>query len=77
MTVVSKSAESFHRSDWGKVDLHFGDESRRLLVQDHTQEGTVDVKSAVVTNEAKFPELIHEKIDPGACCANHFRQHLL
>jgi len=24
----------------------------------------VDLKSAVVTNKAQFPELIHEKIDP-------------
>jgi hypothetical protein len=35
------------------------------------------VKSAIVSNEAQFPEFIHEKIDPGARGANHFRQHLL
>jgi len=43
-------------------------ECRRLFVQDHTQEGAVDLKSAmksaIVTNEAKPPEFIHEKIDP-------------
>jgi len=41
---------------------------RRLFVQDHTQEGTVDLKSAIVMaivmNEAQSPELIHKKIDP-------------
>ena len=37
----------------------------------------MDVKSAVVTNEAQLSEFIHEKIDPSARCANHFRQHLL
>src|SRR4029077_3436110 len=28
-------------------------------------------------NEAECPEFIHEKIDPGTRCANHFRQLLL
>ena len=37
----------------------------------------MDLKSAIVVNEAQFPEFIHEKIDPRARCANHFRQHLL
>jgi hypothetical protein len=46
-------------------------------VQDDTQEGIVDLKSAIVMNEAQFPEFIHEKINTRASCANHFRQHLL
>jgi len=37
----------------------------------------VDLKSAIVTNEAQFLEFIHEKIDPRSRRANHFRQHLL
>ena len=38
----------------------------------------MDLKSAIVVlNEAEFPEFVHEKVDPGARCANHFRQHLL
>ncbi len=41
---------------------------RRLFVKDHTEEGTVDLKSAIVMaivmNEAQSPELIHKKIDP-------------
>src|SRR5689334_12758425 len=35
------------------------------------------MKSAIVTNEAQFPELGHEKIDALPRRANHFRQHLL
>ena len=37
----------------------------------------MDVKSAIVTNEAEFSEFVHEKIDPRTRCTNHFRQHLL
>ena len=38
----------------------------------------MDLKSAtVVLNEAEFPEFVHEKVDSGARCANHFRQNLL
>ena len=48
-----------------------------LVVQDNTQEGIVDAKSAVVLDEAQLPEFVHEKIDPRACCADHLRQHLL
>ena len=35
------------------------------------------METAVVSNEAEFPEFIHEEIDPGARCPDHFRQHLL
>src|SRR2546422_4098620 len=52
-------------------------ESWCLIVQDNTEEGIVDLKSAIVMNEAQFPEFIHEKIHPRARCANHFREHLL
>src|SRR5882762_963931 len=48
-----------------------------LLVQNNTEEGAVDLKSAIVMNEAQFPELVHKKVDTGARCANHLRQHLL
>ena len=34
-----------------------------LLVEDNTQEGIVDVDLAVVSDEAQFPELVHEQID--------------
>jgi hypothetical protein len=52
-------------------------ESRWLLVQDNTQEGSIDVKTSIVLNEAQFPEFIHEEIDSGARCPDHFRQSLL
>jgi hypothetical protein len=37
----------------------------------------VEPESAMVVNEAQFPEFVHEETDPRARCANHFRQHLL
>ena len=46
-------------------------------MQDNTQKGIVDADLAVVFDEAQFSELVHEKIDPWACCADHLRQHLL
>jgi hypothetical protein len=52
-------------------------ESRWLLVQDNTQERSVDMQPAIILNEAQFLEFIHEKIDPGARCPDHFRQSLL
>jgi hypothetical protein len=38
-------------------------ESWSLLVQDDSEEGFVDFKSAVVINETQFPEFIHEEVD--------------
>ena len=52
-------------------------ESSSLLVQDHTQKGVVDANLAVVLDETQFSELVHEKIDPRACRADHLCQHLL
>src|SRR6267143_2148057 len=49
----------------------------KLVVEDYTQEGIVDVDLAVVLDKAQFPEFVHEKIDAGPRCANHLRQHLL
>jgi hypothetical protein len=48
-------------------------ESCQSLVQDNTQERSIDLKSAVVLDEAQFLELVHEKIDPWACRADHLR----
>src|ERR1700674_4719121 len=47
------------------------------IVQDNIQEGSIDVQPAIVTNEAQFPEFVHEKVDSGARCADHFRQRFL
>jgi len=52
-------------------------ESGCLIVQDNTQERSIDLKIAVVLDEAQFPELIHEKIDAGTRCANHLGQRFL
>ena len=37
----------------------------------------MDVESAVVPNEAQFPEFIHEHIDSRASCSDHFCQRFL
>ena len=45
-----------------------------LVVQDNTQEGIVDAKSAVVLDDAQLPEFVHEKIDPlGVLCRSNAR----
>ncbi len=36
----------------------------------------MNLKSAIVTNEAEFPELGHEEINALPRCTNHFREHL-
>ena len=48
-----------------------------LIVEDNTQERTVDVKAAVVPDETQFLEFVHEEVDPRTRCANHFSQQLL
>ncbi len=48
-----------------------------LFVQDNTEEGIVDLNLAIVLDEAQFPKFVHKEIDPGTCCSNHLRQHLL
>jgi len=52
-------------------------ENVNLLAQDNTQQRFVDVDLTVVLDEPQIPELIHEIIDSGPRCANHFSQHLL
>ena len=45
----------------------------KLVVQDNTWEGIVNVEFAVVLwMKLQFLEFIHEKIDPGARCPDHF-----
>ena len=48
-----------------------------LIVQDYTEERTVDLQAAVVLNETKFPELVHKEIDPRSRGAHHFSQRFL
>jgi hypothetical protein len=38
--------------------------SRALIVEDNTQERTIDVKPAVILNETQFLEFVHEEVDP-------------
>ena len=46
-------------------------------MQHDAQERSVDLKAAVVLDEAQFPELVHEEIDARARCANHLGQRFL
>ena len=42
-------------------------------MENNAQKGSVDVETAIVLNEAQFPEFIHEEINPGARRPDHFR----
>jgi hypothetical protein len=48
-----------------------------LIVQDNTEERIIDADLAVVLDEAKPAEFIHEKIHTGARRANHLCQSFL
>ena len=48
-----------------------------VLVQRDTQERSVDLKTAIVMNEAQFPEFVHEQIHPRPRGPHHFHEHLL
>ena len=41
------------------------------VVQHDAQQRRIDLNSAVVLDETKLLEFVHEQIDPGARCANH------
>jgi hypothetical protein len=47
------------------------------VVEDDVEKGTVDLKLAVVANEAQSPEPVHEEIDSRAGCSHHLCQRLL
>jgi len=46
-------------------------------MEDDIEEGTVHVQAAVVANEARFAELIHEETHAGLCGADHVGQPAL
>jgi hypothetical protein len=47
------------------------------LVQDDTQERSVDLKRAIVLDETELPEFVHEKIDAWARGPDHLSQCFL
>ena len=48
-----------------------------LVVQDNTQKRSVNLKTAVIFDEAHFLEFVHEEINARARGTDHFRQRLL
>jgi hypothetical protein len=49
----------------------------RIVVQDHIQQGIVDLQLPVVIDESQFAELVHENIDPRTRGAHNFRERPL
>lgn len=47
------------------------------VVQNDAQKRSVDVKPAVILDEAQFSKFVHEEIHTGARGANHFGEHFL
>ena len=50
---------------------------RHLVVEDDTQQGTVNLQAPVVVNEAQLPKLVHEETHPGPRSPDHFGQDFL
>src|SRR3970040_1595399 len=47
------------------------------ILQNNSQEGSVDDELAVVLDKAQFLELVHEEIDPRTRCSDHLCQCFL
>ena len=48
-----------------------------IVVQDHVQQGIVNLDFSVVFDEAQFAESVHEKAHTRSRRANHLRQRFL
>src|ERR1700756_2894516 len=48
-----------------------------LLVQDNTEQGTVDLQATIVVKEAELFEFVQEEVHSGAGSPNHRRQSFL
>jgi hypothetical protein len=48
-----------------------------LLVQNHVQQGTMDLQSSIVFDKTQLAELVHEKAYARSGRADHLRQHFL
>src|SRR5581483_3299108 len=49
----------------------------RLIVEDHAQQGTVDLQFTVVTDESQSAEFVHEEAHPRPGSPDHFCKRLL
>ena len=67
------------------LEMHTGAErpcgsvvGRLRIMENDAQEGMMHLDpAAVVVDEPKLPELVHEEIDAGAGRPDHFREHFL
>jgi hypothetical protein len=50
-----------------------GNSVRRSIVQNNSQEGTIDHELAVVLDKPQLLELVHEESNPRTRCSDHLR----
>lgn len=50
---------------------------RQSIVEDDIEQGTVHAQSSIVTNKAKFSELVHKETDPRPSGPDHLGKRLL
>jgi hypothetical protein len=63
---------------WGDEEQGIcGNSPGQLIHQNHIQQRLMYADAAVVFNQAKLPEAVHEKVDAGPGGADHLRQGLL
>jgi hypothetical protein len=65
----AESAEAVRKEKYVRYS-----QTKSLIVENNAQERFIDVDVPVgVLDEAQIPEFVHEGINPGARCSNHFR----
>src|SRR5690606_2940236 len=71
--------ERFYRAGTGTIteSLRGRPHRRRPVVQDNTEQRTVNFKMTIVINEAHVPELVHEMADARSRRADHLGKCLL
>jgi hypothetical protein len=61
-------------SRFGKrIDLAARNSVEVLVVKHNVEKRTVDLKLAVITNEAQLSKPVHKEIDSRTSCAHHLR----
>src|SRR6202023_3532736 len=71
-TVILALLRCVARRQWWQLSFNL-----RLIVENHVQQGTVDLDAAVVVNKTQFQKFVHEKTHARSRRADHLRQCLL